>query len=293
MKQKKHNAYPFSLALPALILYTVMIILPVAMSVALSFTDWNIRRWFEPVFNGVVNYIEVVQDEVFLVSVFNSLLFAISTTILKIAAGLALALALCKPFFGNSVFRTIYYVPCVISTTVIGVLFTAILGMNGLLNNVLTTMGLEVLTREWLGRYGTAMFWIILIEVWMWAGFNMFIFISGLQAIPKDYYEACEIEGATAWHKFYHITLPLLVPAITVNGTLNLAGGMKVFDIVYVLTNGGPGTDTQVLSTYVFRSFSFGMLGESSAANVILTFIVIILTFALNGYFRKREVEIG
>lgn len=262
------------------------------MSLRYSFTDWNIKRWDTPTFIGLKSYIEVLKDEVFITALKNTLIYAFSTALLKVIAGLGLALALCKPFKGNSTYRTIFYLPCVLSPTVIGVLFTSILSMNGLLNNILAKLHLTGLQGEWLGQYSSAMIWIIVINTWMWAGFNMFIFISGLQAIPKDYYEAASIEGAGWWQQFFYITLPLLVPAITVNTTLNIAGGMKVFEIVYVLTHGGPGNDTQVLSTYVYRTFGFGFLGESAAASIMLTILVVIVSFTLNNFFRKREVEL-
>ncbi len=291
MKNKLSTSYSPALAVPAIIVYSVFIIIPIAASLVLSFTDWNIKRWDSPEFYGIVNYIEVLTDDIFLTALKNTLLFSFGTSILKMVAGLALALVLSKSFKGNGIFRTVFYMPCVISITVIGVLFTAILSNRGLLNNILEMLNLSFLQQEWLGSYGTAMFWIIFIESWMWAGFNMFIFISGLQAIPKDYYEAADIDGISKLNQFLRITLPLLVPAITVNATLNIAGGMKIFDIVYVLTNGGPGTATQVLSTFVFRTYSIGLLGESSAASIVLTILVVIVSFTLNKIFRNMEVE--
>lgn len=292
IKRKKKNIFPFWLSVPALCIYTLFVITPVILSVGLSFTDWNIRRWNEPVLVGIKNFMEILKNEVFIRSIGNTFMFAIGSTILKIVFGLGLALILYKPFKGNSIFRTIFYLPCVLSCVVIGVLFTAVLSPDGLLNNILGVLHLDTFQMPWLGSYGTAMFWIVLIEGWMWAGFNMFIFISGLQAIPRDYYEAACTEGASAWVQFKQITLPLLIPAVTVNVTLNISGGMKVFDLVYVLTNGGPGTDTQVLSTYVFRTFGLGFLGESAAASLILTILVVIISYAFNNFFRKREVEL-
>ena len=170
-------------------------------------------------------------------------------------------------------------------------LFKSILANKGLLNNVLQMIGLSNLTHDWLGSYGTAIGSVILVETWMWAGFNMFIFISGLQAIPEDYYESATLDGASAFAKLKNITLPLIVPSMTVVVTLSIAGGLKVFDIIYVLTNGGPGFDTQVLATYTYQSFSLGFLGESSAGSVILAVIVVIISFTMNRYFTKREVE--
>ena len=202
-----------------------------------------------------------------------------------------LALALVRKVAARGVLRTIYYAPCVMSITVVGVLFKSILANTGLLNNALSLLGMDFLTRDWLAKYGTAMGSVIFVETWMWAGFNMFIFLSGLQAIPSDYYESATLDGANGWEKFRYVTLPLIVPSLTVVVTLSIAGGLKVFDIIYVITNGGPGFDTQVLSTYTYQSFSLGFLGESTAGSVILAVIVTIISFVMNRYFTQREVE--
>lgn len=289
---KRHsNVYPFWLSIPALLLYTLFTVVPVTMSVILSFTNWNVKRWYSPVFSGLANYKEVLSDGVFATSLKNTFILAFGTTAIKIVFGILLALVLCKKFRGNGILRTIYYLPCVLSPIVIGILFQSILSNQGLLNNLLGDLNLSFLKQQWLGYYGTSMLWLVITEGWMWIGFNMFIFISGLQAIPSDYYEAASIDGASKTTQFFKITLPLLVPAITVNTTLNIAGGLKIFDIVYVLTNGGPGTDTQVLSTYVFRSFGLGYLGESAAASVVLTIIVLVITFIMNKYLTGKEVH--
>ena len=285
MPKKKKSIYPLWVLIPALLIYTVFSVVPIVISLVCSFTDWNMGRLYTPAFNGIANYIELLKDPVFLRSIGNTFLFALATTILKTVVGFLLALVMVKKIPG-----TIYYAPCVISITVVGVLFKSILANKGLLNNVLQVIGLSNLTHDWLGSYGTAIGSVILVETWMWAGFNMFIFISGLQAIPEDYYESATLDGASAFAKLKNITLPLIVPSMTVVVTLSIAGGLKVFDIIYVLTNGGPGFDTQVLAT-TYQSFSLGFLGESSAGSVILAVIVVIISFTMNRYFTKREVE--
>ena len=281
MTKKKKSIYPLWVLTPAILIYTLFSVVPIVISLVCSFTDWNMGRLYTPVFN----------DPVFLRSIGNTFLFALITTILKTGIGFLLALDIVKKIPGRGIMRTIYYAPCVISITVVGVLFKAILANKGLLNNVLQIIGLGGLAHDWLGSYGTAMGSVILVETWMWAGFNMFIFISGLQAIPEDYYESATLEGASAFEKLKNITLPLIVPSMTVVVTLSIAGGLKVFDIIYVITNGGPGFDTQVLATYTYQSFSLGFLGESSAGSIILAIIVVIISFTMNHYLTKREVE--
>lgn len=291
MKSKNQGKmYPLWLAAPAGVVYGVFFVIPVVAAFVLAFTDWNISRMYEPEFTGLKNFLVLIQDEVFLRSIWNTLLFAFCTTILKVIIGLLLALVLYQKLWGSKIFRTLFYMPCTLSTVVVGILFTSILSGDGLLNNMLNKFGIPC-TIDWLGKYSTAMLWIVLVEVWMWAGFCMFIFISGLQAIPRDYYECANLEGATKWQTFKNVTLPLLMPSFTVVFTLNITGGLKVFDMVYILTNGGPGFDTQVMNTYTYRAFGIGLLGEASASAIILSILVVVLTFAMNKFLKKREVE--
>lgn len=290
-KKQLSKIYPMWLGLPAGLIYTIFFIVPIITAFFYSFTDWNLDRMDSPQFIWFRNFINLFQDEVFLRSLWNTVLFAFSTTILKTLVGLILALLVVQKFKGNSFFRTLFYLPCVLSCMIVGLLFTGILKQDGLINTFLSAIGQEGLTRNWLGSYGTAMFWIIIIEVWMWAGFTMFLFISGLQSIPKEYYESAQIDGATRWEQFKHITLPLLAPSFTVVITFNITGGLKVFDIVYSLTGGGPGFDTQVLSTYTYRAFGMGLLGKSSASALILSIFIVGITFALNKFLRSKEVE--
>lgn len=290
-KKQLSKIYPMWLGLPAGLVYTVFFIVPIITAFFYSFTDWNLDRMDSPKFIWFRNFINLFQDEVFLRSLWNTILFAFSTTILKTLVGLILALLVVQKFKGNSFFRTLFYLPCVLSCMIVGLLFTGILKQDGLINTFLTAIGQEGLARNWLGSYGTAMFWIIIIEVWMWAGFTMFLFISGLQSISREYYESAQIDGATSWEQFKHITLPLLAPSFTVVVTFNITGGLKVFDIVYSLTGGGPGFDTQVLSTYTYRAFGMGLLGKSSASALILSVFIVGITFALNKFLRSKEVE--
>lgn len=290
-KKRKNSIYPLWATAPALIVYTVFAVIPILISLVFSFTDWNMERLYTPEFAGLKNYIGLMEDPVFLKSIANTFIFALCTTVLKTVVGFLLALALVRKVAARGVLRTIYYAPCVMSITVVGVLFKSILANTGLLNNALSLLGLDFLARDWLAKYSTAMGSVIFVETWMWAGFNMFIFLSGLQAIPSDYYESATLDGANGWEKFRYVTLPLIVPSLTVVMTLSIAGGLKVFDIIYVITNGGPGFDTQVLSTYTYQSFSLGFLGESTAGSVILAVIVTIISFVMNRYFTQREVE--
>lgn len=175
-------------------------VVPIVISLVCSFTDWNMGRLYTPAFNGVANYIELLKDPVF-AFYWQYLFVCIGNYHLKNSSWLSSCACYGKKIPGRGIMRTIYYAPCVISITVVGVLFKSILANKGLLNNILQMIGLSNLTHDWLGSYGTAIGSVILVETWMWAGFNMFIFISGLQAIPEDYYESATLDGASAFAK--------------------------------------------------------------------------------------------
>lgn len=291
MKHKSGKIrYPYWFCIPAAAVYGVFFVVPIIIAFVMSFTDWHINDMWSAAFYGLRNYKLLLQDEVFVRSLVNTFIYALSTAAGKAVVGLGLALLVSRPRFGNNFFRTLFYLPCVLSSVVVGLLFKSILGLDGLLNHLLNFFGASSV--DWLGNYGTAMACIIFLEIWMWGGFSMFIYISGLQAISNDYYECAQLEGANKWQQFTKITLPLLMPSITVVLTLGLTGGFRVFDTVYILTNGGPGFDTQVLNTYTYRAFGMGFLGQSCASAVILSLIVVIFAFTVNHTLKKREVEV-
>ncbi|WP_343247251.1 sugar ABC transporter permease [Diplocloster hominis] len=292
MDKKLKKFYPNYFTIPAVVLFVIFFAVPVAAAFALSFTDWNINRLFTPKFNGIDNFVYLVQDEYFLLALKNTFKFAIISTVLIIVIGLLLALLLNQKLFGKSFYRTLFYLPAVLSLIVVGIMFTAVLRMgDGVLNQLLGALGLESLQRDWLGNPKTALNCVIFVQIWKWAGFAMAIFLAGLQGIPKDFYEAATIDGAGKWQQFRNITFPLLAPAFTVVVTMNTIGGFKVFEQVYVMTGGGPGNASQVLGTYIYREFSKGSLGRSTAMGLILFLMITVIALLINGLLKRREVE--
>ncbi|MBP1994520.1 carbohydrate ABC transporter permease [Paenibacillus eucommiae] len=284
------NLYSYSLTYPALLIYFVFFVVPVGAGLAMAFTDWNLQNLLQPKFNGLDNFKIIVDDARFIKSLWNTLVFAFFTTVFKVMFGLLLALALVQKLKLRSLYRSIFFFPAMLSVVVIGVIFTSVFQMGGLFDQLLNVFGIQA-EINWLGQGSTAMLVIILTEIWQWSGVIMIIFIAGLMGIPTDYYEAARIDGASWWGRFKHITFPLLAPAFTISVTISLVGGLKVFAIVYVLTNGGPGFSTQVLSTYIFQAFTNGLLGRSSAMGLVLTVLVTSFTLVLNYFLRRREIE--
>ena len=284
--------YPAYFTFPALIIFFIFFAIPVLISFVMSFTNWNINKLFQPKFNGISNFTFLIQDERFVLAISNTLKFAVITTVSIVIVGLLLALALNRALYAKAFFRTAFYLPAVLSLIVVGIMFTSILEVDGVFNQVLAALGLSSLQNDWLGNPGTALNCTIFVQIWKWSGFAMAIFLAGLQGIPRDYYEATTIDGANPWQQFRAITFPLLAPAFTVVVTMNTIGGFKVFEQVYVMTGGGPGYASQVLGTYIYQTFSKGMLGRSTAMGLLLFVFTTIIAVALNKFLRSREVEL-
>ena len=292
MNQKKF--YPNYFTFPAIIVFAIFYCFPIIASFVMSITNWNIKRISSPKFTGLKNFSRLFSDDYFLLALKNTVLFAVVTTVGIVVLGLLLALLLNSALVkGKAFFRTTFYLPAVLSLIVVGIMFRAVYKLDGgILNQILNMIGLSGLAHDWLGDGHTALWGIVFVQVWKWSGFAMAIYLAGLQAIPKDYYEAAEIDGATPLQQFKNITLPLLAPAFTVVITQNTIGGFKVFEQVYVMTNGGPGNATQVLNTYIYKEFSKGTLGRSSAASLILFVVIAVIAVLLNRALTKREVEL-
>jgi raffinose/stachyose/melibiose transport system permease protein len=285
---KLRSQYPFYFVLVALILYIVFFILPGISGIAYAFTDWSSYS-SEVNFVGLTNFNRIFSPGEHYVSyIWNTVLFTAITSILKLVLGLALALLLnegIKRFV--HVYRTLIYLPAVLPTLVVALIFKSILNpATGLLNTFLTGVGAESLTKPWLVDPRIALYSVIGVDTWKGIGYIMVILLAGLQTIPREYYEAAEVDGANAWTRLRHVTVPLLMPAIAVVTVLNIFYGLRVFDIIYALTNGGPGYATEVISTAIFKAFSQGQYGLGTAISSIL-FVVLVIT----GFFVIRLLE--
>lgn len=201
------------------------------------------------------------------------------------------ALLLVKKFPLRNLMRTIFVLPSVLSMVIIGILFISMFRMDGMINHILEFMGLKSLTIDWLGNRKTALYIAILADVWRWSGFCMAVFVAGMQGISQDYYEAAKIDGAGWFQVLRKVTIPLLVPAFSVNITFNLIGGLKVFEQVFVVTKGGPGYASQVLGTYLFTMFSRGLLGRSTAMGLVLFVLVLAVSQTVQYFINKAEVD--
>lgn len=292
MKKGKINRYSYSLAVPGLLLYILFFIIPALGGLVLSFVKILGFNISSARFGGIQNYLDVFSQPNMRGAIFNSFIFAVVTTVFKMLIGLALAVALNKKLALTNALRTIFFLPAVINTVAVGLIFSSLMHpSNGLINSFLNTVGLSGLAQSWLVDTQLAIFSVCAIEIWKWSGFTMVILLSGMQTIGREYYEAAEIDGAGGWTKFRYITFPLLLPAFNNALILNIIGGLKVFDLIQATTQGGPGSATEVFGTIIFKSFGSGRLGEGCAASILLALIIAAIAMPTYKYIADREVE--
>ena len=287
MNHKK--IYPSYFILLPLVLYVVFFMIPSFMGLALSTTDWNAVN-DQIHFVGLQHFIDIFTNKRYLLVIVNTLIFAIATTIFKNVIGLGMALALNKEFKTRNLLRTIFFFPVMLSPLIIGLVFKSIYNPDyGVVNEFLRAIGLGGLANDWLGNINTALVAVIIVEIWRLVGQNMVIYIAGLQAISEDYLEAADIDGASSWQKLRYVILPQLLPSITINLVLNLIAGLKVFDLVFVLTNGGPARKTEVLNTVIYKEYSSGRYGFSTAMGLVMFIFTCIVAFGVLRAMAKEE----
>jgi len=276
----------YSFLAPALILFALLNIYPTIYSFILSFHKWN---GLDPHmdFVGISNYLEIFKDKIFHKALLNTAFFSVFTVVVQ--SFLALLLAV---FIENvrqkklrAFFRITYYFPAIISPVVVALIWGWMFHpYNGALNNILNT------TFFWLSDKRTVMPAILIANLWQWTGYNALIFSAGLQSVPKEIYEAADIDGANAWNKFWHVTIPSLKPVASVVIVTTLINGIKVFGLVQVMTAGGPNHLSEVMTTWLYKNaFGLGRLGYASAMGYVMTFISFILTFIYLKQVNKND----
>ena len=289
----KKKVYPYWFLIIPLVLYGVFFLLPSILGVFYSFTDWNARSMGQVNFVGLKNYIEIfTSDKNYLSGIGHTLMFTIVSNIVKLIPALFLAIMLQEGLKGKNFYRTILYLPSILPFVIIGITFKSVLNYdNGLLNNFLDMIHLGFLKQKWLSDLNIAWGSVIGVDAWRGIGYVMTIFIAGLGAIPKTYYEAAQIDGANFWQRLKSITLPMLTGSIMINLVFGITYGLKVFDIIYVLTNGGPGHATEVMTTYSYQMYADGAYGMSTAFNTLLLVLTAIAGIFVVRNMSKKEVQ--
>ncbi len=288
----KTKRYPIYFLFPALLIFSVFFIIPTIQGFYYGLTNWN--TYAENIdFVGVQNFIELFQEGVLPLAFKNTLIYSVLTTFLLNIVGLALALALNEKIKTGGFFRTIYYVPVVIAPLIVGYIFTAIYNpTTGILNQFLNAVGLDFLAQEWLSNSKIAIFSIIGTEVWRSSGYSMIIYLAGIKTISNDLLEQSEIDGSNYFQKCKNIIFPMIAPTFTVNLLVTMISSLKVFEAVLILTQGGPGYDTEVINTFIYRKFAGGNWGYASAAGFLQSIFIGVISIAVLRFLRKREVDL-
>lgn len=288
----KDKIYSQYFIIIGLLTYTVFFMVPSILGIGYSLTDWNVYR-SSVNFIGLKNFKEIfVESDRYLKYISNTIIFAVVTTAFKVLFGLILALILNETIKSRNILRAIFYLPVTLSPLAIGLMFTSIFKPKvGLVNRLLSSVGLDNLTRSWLHSMQFAMPAVMSVETWRLTGYCMVIFLAGLQTIPQSLYEAAKVDGANYWHRLVHLTIPFLRPSFVINIVLNLIWGLKVFDIIFALTRGGPGDTTGVLNTAVFYAYSMGRYGFATALGVVAFVIAMLVSFAVIRILSSREVK--
>lgn len=275
---------------PALLLFCVFVIYPLGKGIFLSFTNWNgYSQTYKMV--GLDNYVRMLTDPNVHRALINTLVYGVGSTILQNVIGLGLALLLNQKFRGRAATRTLVYLPVMIAPLIMGYIMYFFFNFdNGALNDVIGLFGKEAV--DWLASGTRGVFIMTLVNSLQFVGISMVIYLAGLQGIPDMYYEASALDGVKTFSRFKYITLPLLMPAISSSVTINLIGGLKLFDIIMALTSGGPGYDTHSLSTLVHRTY-FGSenAGYASAIGLITFVLIMIISNIVVKVLEKKEVE--
>jgi ABC-type sugar transport system permease subunit len=280
---------PYVWITPALAVFFIFTLLPLFVGLWLSFVTWDGIAPVHPV--GLRNYADVLRDSTFWQAVVHNAIYAVGTVVGKVVLALVLAVLLNQALPGRAIFRTVLFLPVVLSFVVIGLLWSWIYNYNfGLINGVLGLVGLPGLKQDWLGDSAIALGALIVVDIWKWFGFHMVIYLAGLQSIPGELYEAARIDGASSWQSFWRITLPLLQPITLINVTLATLGAFNVFDLVYVMTEGGPVNSTNVAMMDIYlQAFQFYRFGYAAAMSFVLLVLVSTISLVLVRVLRSER----
>jgi len=278
--------------LPALTTFTLFFVYPVLSSFYYSLTDWN---GLDPNthFIGGANFVKLLSDRAVWEAFRNTLVFALLVTVFQNLLGLLLALGLDGSLRFLHALRVLFLVPTLLSALAIGYIWNFLYDPNfGFINSLLSAIGLDSLAQDWLGNPHLALFSLIATHTWQWVGISMIIYLAGLQAVPTELHEAASIDGANTWQRFSRITFPLIAPSFTVNVVLTMIGTLKVFDIVFVMTKGGPGGATETLATMLYRTaFNLNNMGYGTAIAIVMFLFILVLSIVQLRMLRKRELE--
>jgi len=294
-KQKKiENPYSYALVAPIGIIFTIFFVIPTIVSFFFSMTRWTLFDWE---FVGFENFIQYFKEASLAIGFKNTLIYGVVTSGLKVVFGLALALLLTGRLRAKGFLRSVVYFPVLVSTIGVGFTFSILMDPNyGAINKAIVSIGKSI---GW-ETYGPGwlvdpnllpLFSVAFVDVWKGVGIATVLYMAGLASIPQEYYEALAVDGGGAWDKFRNITLPLVQPATAAVVILSFIGGLRSFDLIWAMTNGGPGFLSDVIASINYKQYQAGFYGLATAGNVILLFFVLAIISPVYWFFNKKEQQ--
>lgn len=280
----KKSPYPLWFYIPAAVIFLVLFIVPTAMSFFFSLTRWTLFDWE---FIGLDNFKTFLKEPQLINSLINTGIYAVVTSGLKVVIGMGLGVLLTSQIIARGFLRSVVFFPVLVSTIGVGITFQVLMDpFNGLINETLAKIGIT--GPAWLTDPQWALMSVALVDVWKGVGMATVIYIAGIVAIPREYYEAAEIDGANGWQRFKSIILPLSWPATSTVIILSFIGGLRSFDLIWSMTRGGPGFTTEVVASAIYKQYQAGFYGLSTAGNVILFLAIALIVMPLSHYLTKK-----
>ncbi|MBC7810013.1 MAG: sugar ABC transporter permease [Burkholderiales bacterium] len=277
---------------PAVILILVFMVVPIFEALSLAMYRWNGVRPRE--FVGFENFIDLFDDRFFMGALQHTVLFSITATLGTVGLGLLLAVAISRNVPGAALYRILFYLPVMVPITVVGALWVRILEPNfGLLNTFLRGVGLDGLARAWLGDISIALIVLMAVTIWQYSGFPMIVLLAAIENISEEIHDAASLDGVSEWQRLAYITLPLIRPVLISISVLQIIFSLKVFDLVWVMTRGGPGQSTDVLGTFLFdEAFFKRQYGYASAVAVAMFIIIFTITYIYQRVVRVENAKL-
>lgn len=281
----RRSPYPGWFFLPAALIYGILFLVPTLASLYFSLTRWTL---FNSTFIGLDNFAQFFREPFLIQGLVNTVIYAVVTSGLKVVLGMLLALLLTSAVMARGYLRSVVFFPVLVSTVGVGITFTVLMHpTQGMINEALALFGIK--GPGWLVDPKLALLSVALVDVWKGVGLATVIYIAGIVAIPKDYYEAARIDGATKWQNFLYVTLPLSRPATATVITLSFIGGLRTFDLIWAMTRGGPGFSSDTIASVIYKQYQAGFYGLSTAGNVVLFILIAVLVVPLTMFLNRRQ----
>lgn len=276
---------------PALVLYLGVVILPVFLAAFYSFFQWNGYQALTN-FVGIANYVRALNDPVFIGAIGHNFTIIVLSLVIQGPIAIGVALLLNRKMRGRSILRVLIFLPYVLSEVIAGVAWQLILQPNGAFDGVMKALGLSHLTQLWLANTNVVLWTMFVVISWKYIGFAIILFLAGLQGVPEELQEAAQLDGASWWQTQRSITIPLLGPTIRIWAFLSIIGSLQLFDLVWIVTGGGPANASETMATYMINfGFERNQFGYGSAVAVILFIISFVIAILYQRFVLRRDAD--